>query len=79
MSRSLELQNAYVRALREAGWSFEGGAGPAFFFERPAATGNCVEALDFVGLPRGAEGDHEAGAVFVFALRPELTCREPAQ
>jgi hypothetical protein len=68
-----DLEHAYIRALRLAGWDLAGGAGNEYWFERPVAPG-CTR-LDVTGWPRGAADDPGAGAVFVFSLTPQGTCR----
>jgi hypothetical protein len=44
-----DWQAEYVRALRQAGWRFTGGAGPVFWFERPINDGECSQRLDMLG------------------------------
>lgn len=73
--RSLELQNAYVRELRQAGWDFEGGAANVFFFERPDQSPECRQKLYLIGLPRDAE-DGNSDIIFAFARSPEPICGE---
>lgn len=72
-----ELEHAYIRALRLAGWNLAGGAGNEYWFERPVESG-CT-ALNVTGWPRGTEDDPRAGVVFVFSLTSQRACRFRAQ
>ncbi|MBX9747131.1 MAG: hypothetical protein K2X34_09535 [Hyphomonadaceae bacterium] len=89
LGSSLDLQNAYVRALTDGGWRFSGGAANVFFFERPRAGEDCSDRLAMVGLLLGdpAETDkygtqqettmdwsRVTHGAFLFGLEPEPVC-----
>lgn len=54
---SVDVQNAYGRALHAAGWRFTHGAANVLFFERASETSNCSKRLMMIGWLLGDEAE----------------------
>lgn len=65
----------YIGALRGKGWRLAGGAGPQYWIQRTATSGEC-EQIDLTALP-GEMLDRPADrAVLIFEHRTPVRCLE---